>query len=162
MGLERQPSSTSCNSTSWEERSPQATSTNQASRWSSQRTQWRKISKPSWLIFQAIPISVIEFYPAFLLTRVHRQEWNKPGQVRILWRVQGNHLHGWLKRQVSHGNSFKSNPFREKFGDSAEILYTILNNIEVLSAQTPIIIACNKQDLQFSRYHSEIISSLEK
>jgi hypothetical protein len=33
---------------------------------------------------------------------------------------------------------------REKFGEAAEILYEILNNLNVLSERVPIVVACNK------------------
>ena len=36
---------------------------------------------------------------------------------------------------------------REKFGEAAEILYEILNNLTVLSTKVPIAVVCNKQDL---------------
>jgi signal recognition particle receptor subunit beta len=34
--------------------------------------------------------------------------------------------------------------YREKFGEAADILYEILNNLTILSQKTPIIVACNK------------------
>lgn len=45
---------------------------------------------------------------------------------------------------------------RTKLPESAEILYDILNNIDVLDRKTPILIACNKQDLQFSRRSTQL------
>jgi len=33
---------------------------------------------------------------------------------------------------------------KEKYGEAAEILYDILNNITVLSDRVPILVACNK------------------
>lgn len=40
---------------------------------------------------------------------------------------------------------------KEKFREAAEILYEVLNNLTVLSQHTPIVIACNKQDLGFAK-----------
>eukprot|EP00347_Sterkiella_histriomuscorum_P010900 403374493 len=51
---------------------------------------------------------------------------------------------------------------KEKFGEAAEIIYEILNNLTVLSNHTPVVIACNKQDLQFSKKSTVIESELEK
>lgn len=51
---------------------------------------------------------------------------------------------------------------REKFGEAAEILYEIFNNLTVLSDQVPIMIACNKQDLQFAKKATIIEVELEK
>jgi GTPase SAR1 family protein len=54
------------------------------------------------------------------------------------------------------------NFFREKFGEAAEILYEILNNLTVLSQKTPIILTCNKQDLQFAKKAPLLESELER
>ena len=43
---------------------------------------------------------------------------------------------------------------KSKLAEASEILYDIINNIGVLDAKTPILVACNKQDLQFSRKSS--------
>jgi signal recognition particle receptor subunit beta len=52
--------------------------------------------------------------------------------------------------------------FREKFGEAAEILYEILNNLTVLSDHVPVMIACNKQDLQFAKKSTTVEAELEK
>ena len=36
---------------------------------------------------------------------------------------------------------------KQKLPEAAEILYDILNNINVLENQTPILVVCNKSDL---------------
>lgn len=36
---------------------------------------------------------------------------------------------------------------KQKLPEAAEILYDILNNVNVLDNQTPILVVCNKQDL---------------
>lgn len=41
-------------------------------------------------------------------------------------------------------------------------MYDVLNNITVLSMQTPILVACNKQDLPFAKRAVLIESELEK
>jgi signal recognition particle receptor subunit beta len=51
--------------------------------------------------------------------------------------------------------------YREKYGEAAEILYEILNNITVLSDRVPLLVACNKQDLQFAKKATVIESELE-
>jgi signal recognition particle receptor subunit beta len=51
---------------------------------------------------------------------------------------------------------------REKFGEAAEILYEILNNLTVLSDHVPVMIACNKQDLQFAKKSTTVEAELEK
>ena len=51
---------------------------------------------------------------------------------------------------------------RDKFGEAAEILYDILNNITVLSDRVPILVACNKQDLQFSKKATSVEQEMEK
>ena len=40
---------------------------------------------------------------------------------------------------------------KSKMNEATEILYDILNNINLLENKTPILICCNKQDLQFAR-----------
>ena len=46
--------------------------------------------------------------------------------------------------------------------EAAEILYDILNEITVLDNRTPILVVCNKSDLQFSRKPVQIESEIEK
>jgi signal recognition particle receptor subunit beta len=48
------------------------------------------------------------------------------------------------------------------FMDAAELLYEILSNLTVLSERTPVLVACNKQDLQFARKATMVESDLEK
>lgn len=52
--------------------------------------------------------------------------------------------------------------FREKFGEAAEILYDIINKVTLLDQKVPILIACNKQDLQFAKKAIVVESELEK
>ena len=40
---------------------------------------------------------------------------------------------------------------KEKLPEAAQILYDVLSDVDVIADRTPIIIACNKQDLPFSR-----------
>ena len=51
---------------------------------------------------------------------------------------------------------------KDKFGEAAEILYEILNNLTVLSSRVPVAIACNKQDLQFAKKAATLEAELEK
>jgi len=51
---------------------------------------------------------------------------------------------------------------KDRFGEAADILYEILNNINVLSERTPILVACNKQDLQFAKKGTLVEIELEK
>ena len=51
---------------------------------------------------------------------------------------------------------------RQEFHIAAELLYEILNNFEVLDKGVPIMVVCNKQDVQFSRKAIQIESELEK
>lgn len=51
---------------------------------------------------------------------------------------------------------------RDRFGEAAEILYEILNNLTVLSSKTKILVACNKQDLQFAKKAVSVEIELEK
>ena len=40
---------------------------------------------------------------------------------------------------------------KSKFAEAADILYDLLSDIEVIDQQIPILVACNKQDLSFSK-----------
>ena len=40
---------------------------------------------------------------------------------------------------------------KTKFGEAAEILYDILGDIDIISQEVPILVACNKQDLPFAK-----------
>lgn len=40
---------------------------------------------------------------------------------------------------------------KAKYAEAAEILYDVLSDIDIISDQIPILIACNKQDLVFSK-----------
>ena len=40
---------------------------------------------------------------------------------------------------------------RTKLAESSELLYDVINNLNILDRKVPILVACNKQDLQFSR-----------
>ena len=51
---------------------------------------------------------------------------------------------------------------RQKLPEAAEILYEILNNITVLDRQVPILVVCNKQDLQFAKHVTQVEAELEK
>lgn len=51
---------------------------------------------------------------------------------------------------------------KDKLGEAAEILYEILNNLTVLSEGVPIVVACNKRDLQYSKNATFIEAELEK
>ena len=51
---------------------------------------------------------------------------------------------------------------RDKLSESGDLLYSILSNIEILSSKTPILIVCNKQDLQFARKPIQVESDLEQ
>ena len=35
--------------------------------------------------------------------------------------------------------------------EAAEILYDLVNNITMMERRVPILVACNKQDLQFAK-----------
>ena len=52
--------------------------------------------------------------------------------------------------------------FREKYGEAAEILYDIINKVTLLDHRVPVLIACNKQDLQFAKKATSIEVELEK
>lgn len=51
---------------------------------------------------------------------------------------------------------------RSKLGEAAEILYDVINNLNVLERRTAILVACNKQDLQFARKAMNVQNELEK
>ena len=51
---------------------------------------------------------------------------------------------------------------KDKYPEAAEILYEILNNIVVIGDHVSIMVACNKQDLQFAKKAVNIESELEK
>jgi small GTP-binding protein len=51
---------------------------------------------------------------------------------------------------------------KSKFSEASEILYDVINNNSVLENRTPILIFCNKSDLQFSRKATQIEAELEK
>ena len=38
-----------------------------------------------------------------------------------------------------------------KFAEAADILYDLLSDIEIIDQEIPILVACNKQDLAFSK-----------
>ena len=40
---------------------------------------------------------------------------------------------------------------KTKFGEAAEILFDLLNEVDVFNAGIPILVACNKQDLPFAK-----------
>ena len=46
--------------------------------------------------------------------------------------------------------------------EAAEILYDIINNVNMLDKKTPILVACNKQDLQFSKRCNQVQQELER
>jgi signal recognition particle receptor subunit beta len=52
--------------------------------------------------------------------------------------------------------------YRDKFVEAAEILFDIINNITVLSDRVPILVVCNKQDLQFAKKATHVETELEK
>ena len=45
--------------------------------------------------------------------------------------------------------------------EAAEILYLILNDLRILGDRVPILIVCNKQDLQFAKKAAQIEHELE-
>ena len=51
---------------------------------------------------------------------------------------------------------------RNKMAEAAEILYDTLNNLTVLEHKPPILVACNKTDLQFSKTKVQVRQELEK
>ena len=46
--------------------------------------------------------------------------------------------------------------------EAAEILYDLVNNITMMERRVPILVACNKQDLQFAKRATQIEQELEK
>ena len=40
---------------------------------------------------------------------------------------------------------------KAKYGEAAEILYDVLGDIDIISDEVPILVACNKQDLAFAK-----------
>jgi signal recognition particle receptor subunit beta len=68
----------------------------------------------------------------------------------------------WSTLRKSKIQKFFIKVFREKFGEAAEILYEILNNITVLSDKTPVLVICNKQDLQFAKKSTIVEIELER
>ena len=40
---------------------------------------------------------------------------------------------------------------KAKYGEAAEILYDVLGDIDIISDEVPIFVACNKQDLAFAK-----------
>ena len=51
---------------------------------------------------------------------------------------------------------------KNKLSEASEMLYDVLNNLNMLEKKTPILVACNKQDLQFSRRSTAISGDIEK
>jgi signal recognition particle receptor subunit beta len=51
---------------------------------------------------------------------------------------------------------------RDRYGEAGEILFDLLNNTAVYEEDTPIVIVCNKQDLQFAKKSTVIEMDLEK
>ena len=51
---------------------------------------------------------------------------------------------------------------RTKLPEAAEMLYDILNNITVLENKVPIMVVCNKQDIQFARRATQIEHEFER
>jgi signal recognition particle receptor subunit beta len=51
---------------------------------------------------------------------------------------------------------------RNKIPEAAEILYDILNNITVLDRKVPILVVCNKQDLQFAKRATQLELEVER
>ena len=69
----------------------------------------------------------------------------------------------WSLQTLKKSNNLSLNHLsREKFGEAADILYEILNNLTVLSSKTLIVVACNKQDLQFAKKAALVESELER
>lgn len=40
---------------------------------------------------------------------------------------------------------------KSKFGEAAEVIYDLLGDIEIVSQEIPILVACNKQDIAFAK-----------
>ena len=53
-------------------------------------------------------------------------------------------------------------PIREKYAEAAEILYDIINKVTLLDHKVAVLVACNKQDLQFAKKLTSVESELEK
>lgn len=53
-------------------------------------------------------------------------------------------------------------PYREKYAEAAEILYDIINKVTLLDHKVSVLVACNKQDLQFAKKLTSVESELEK
>ena len=51
---------------------------------------------------------------------------------------------------------------KEKFGETAEIIYEIINKVALLDRPVPVVVACNKQDLQFAKKATAVESELER
>ena len=51
---------------------------------------------------------------------------------------------------------------KPQLAEAAEMLYDMLNNENILEQRTPILIACNKQDLQFAKRATQIQTDMEK
>jgi signal recognition particle receptor subunit beta len=49
-----------------------------------------------------------------------------------------------------------------RFPDVADLLYDILNNLTILSSRVPIVVVCNKQDLQFAKKAAIVEGEIEK
>ena len=49
---------------------------------------------------------------------------------------------------------------KTKYGEAAEILYDILGNIDIISDEVPVLVACNKQDLSFAKNASKMEKDL--
>ena len=49
---------------------------------------------------------------------------------------------------------------KAKYGEAAEILYDILGDIDIISDEVPILVACNKQDLSFAKNASKMEKDL--
>jgi signal recognition particle receptor subunit beta len=51
---------------------------------------------------------------------------------------------------------------RDKYAEAAEILYDIINKVTLLDHKVSVLVACNKQDLQFAKKATSVESELEK
>ena len=40
---------------------------------------------------------------------------------------------------------------KSRFGEAAEVIYDLLGDIEIVSQEVPILVACNKQDIAFAK-----------
>jgi len=54
---------------------------------------------------------------------------------------------------------------KAKYGEAAEILYDVLGDIDIISDEVPIFVACNKQDLAFAKnalkLERDLVSEIE-